>query len=248
VIDIGKCCRVASVISAQYAADESLMAYSAIDLTPFGFSNRDVILADELGYKEIPVGLLVEEIATEELWEIYRGTRVVKNGPNEWKVDAMFRLDPCPFVAGARTERGFTTTEETFHLLSGQKWPTVQGVSGHSLAAAWALLRAAKCKTNLISFAGPRVGDHAFAAYAMRVIPMLLRWVNEPDVVPKLPLPVWPHFDYMHAGPAGALDSSGMLNPLLDFGSRAAAWHALSTYQHLLDPTYPLDPRFAPAA
>ena len=95
---VGTSARCCGVISAEYDAAENVMAYSAIDATPFGFGNRDVILADELGYHDVPVGLLLEDLVTEEIWEIYRGTTVIPGGPNEWAVDAEVWLTPCPFA------------------------------------------------------------------------------------------------------------------------------------------------------
>lgn len=247
MIDLAKSARVAGVIAAEYSADESLMAYSAIDTTPYGFSNRDVILADELGFKDVPVGLLVEEISTEELWAIMRGTRVIAHGPNEWLVDLMVALDLCPFIPGARSERGFTTTYGTFHLLSGAKLPTLQGCGGHSLAAAWALLMAVEHKANLISFAGPKVGNRAFSDHAMQAIPELVRWVNHPDVVPKVPLEVWPLFEYMHAGPANEFDLSAKIRPDLSLEDRISAYHNIHTYWHAVDPSHPILPTYAAA-
>lgn len=233
-MELSKSCRCAGLISLCYAAPDTLEAYQAIDPSLFGYKLRDVILADELGFTAIPVGILVEDVDTEELLEAYRGTRVIPSGPNEWKVDAEFSLIPCPFMPGARTEKGFTSTEETFRLASGRPFPLVQTITGHSLAAAWALLRAVKYKMNLISFAGPRVGDKNFAEAAVQAIPDLVRWVNDPDIVPKVPVNVWPLWEYLHAGPAHELDSAGTVP------NSVGAWHSIHTYWHLIDPNHPL--------
>ena len=233
------------MISAEYDAAENVMAYSAIDATPFGFGNLDVILADELGFHDVPVGLLLEDLVTEEIWEIYRGTTVIPGGPNEWAVDAEVWLTPCPFAPGCRTHNGFTDTEKTFHLLSGRAFPTPQNVSGHSLAAAWALIRAAQLRANLVSFAGPKVGDREFADFAQQAIPLLVRWVNHPDVVPKVPLEIWPLFEYMHAGPANEFDSTDHVNQALPLDDRLEGYHNIHTYWHAVDPSHPLLPQFA---
>lgn len=251
VIRLGQCAQVAGVISAEYDADDSVMAYSAIDLAPFGFSNRDVILADELGFKGVPVGLLAMDLATGELWEIYRGTRVIHKGPNEWKVDAKFMLVPCPFIAGARSEQGFTSTEETFRLLSGRRFPPIAGAGGHSLAAAWALERAAKYRLKLISFAGPRVFDRAGSAAALELIPDFIRLVNKPDIVPDLPETVWPFFEYLHVGAADQFDSTAKIKAVLDpdpirnLALKAAAFHNIHTYWNAIDPVHPILPEYA---
>jgi hypothetical protein len=240
VIDLHtKSARCAGLISLCYGAEDTAPAYQAIDPTPYGYRLRDVILADELGFKGVPIGILVEDLETEELVAAIRGTRVIANGPNEWKVDAQVILDACPFVPGAKTERGFTSTFQTFRLLNGPAFPTVQLVTGHSLGAAWALLLAAFWKASLISFAGPKVGDRAFADYAVQAIPDLVRWVVDPDGVPKVPFWVWPLFQFLHAGPANELDPSGVVQ------SSWEAWHSLDTYWHLIDPTHPIRPEFA---
>lgn len=237
--------RACGVISAQYDADDSQMAYSALDLTAFGFQNRDVIVGDELGFKGVPVGLLCEDVQTEEIHEIYRGTRVIANGPNEWKVDAEAVLATCPFVPGAKSHLGFTSTAETFRLLSGRPFPVPQYVDGHSLAAAWALLRGTKVKASVISFAGPRVFDRAGADAAVQAIPNLLRWVHHSDIVPKVPVDLWPFFGFIHAGPATEFDSAAKIRGDLSFTDTIAAWHNIHTYWNAVDPTHPLAPQFA---
>ncbi len=231
--------RLAGVIQLCYDVIDTPDAYLLIDPSDLGYKLRDVILADELGFTGVPVGVLVEDLVTEEIVEAYRGTRVVVAGPNEWFIDAQVWLDPCPFVPGAKTERGFTSTEETFRLLSGKPFPTTNLITGHSLAAAWALLRATKFKTNMISFAGPRVGNRAFSDAATQAIPLLVRWVNDPDAVPKSPIPLWPLFEYIHAGPADELNSEGKVI----FDPRA--WHSLGVYRALIDPSQPIPPEFA---
>jgi Lipase (class 3) len=240
VIDLAKSSRCAGLIAACYAADNTTAAYLAIDPAALGYKLRDVILADELGFLAVPVGILVEDLATEEIVAVLRGTRVVLNGPNEWEVDVRVILDPCPFAPGARTERGFTETWKTFRLLSKEPFPIVQLVTGHSLGAAWALLLAAWWKASLISFAGPRVGDREFSDYAVQAIPLLVRWVNHRDIVPKVPFDVWPFFEYIHAGPANEIDSGDSVI------ASPEAWHSLDVYWSLIDPTHAVPLKFTP--
>lgn len=242
---VGTSARCAGVIAAEYLAADSVRGYSAIDLTPYRFKNRDVILGDELGFPGVAVGLLVEDMITEEIWEIYRGTRVIADGPNEWVVDAEFILRPCPFAPGCRTHYGFTTTESTFRLLSGNAFPVPQAIAGHSLAAAWALLRASRLRASLISFAGPKVGDREFADFATQAIPLLVRWIDHPDIVPKVPLEVWPLFEYMHAGSANEFDASPRINPSLSPEARISAYHNIYTYWAAIDPTQSILPEYA---
>lgn len=242
---VGVSARCAGTIAAIYAADDTVDAYGAIDPTPFGFNNRDVIIGDELGFIGVPVGILMEDVTTEEIWEAYRGTKVVANGPNEWGVDAKVLLIPCPFAPGCRTHDGFTQTETTFRLASGKQFPTAQAITGHSLAGAWATLRAGRTRASLISFAAPKVGDREFAEFAVQAIPQLIRWVDHPDVVPKVPLEAWPLFEYMHAGPANEFDATPKVNPDLSLADRLAAYHSIFTYLNAVDPTKPLLPQFA---
>lgn len=237
--------RGCGVIRALYDAADTAEAYRAVPVKGFGFEARDVILADELGYRDVPVGLLLEDLETEEIFEIYRGTRVVLNGPNEWLVDADVVLNPCPFAPGCRTHKGFTDAEETFHLLSGGRFPAVQRIVGHSLAAAWATLRGAKYGAKVIALASPRVGDQAFSDHAAQAIPELVRVVEELDVVPRWPRDVWPFFEYVHVGPAIEFAAGSGINPDLDAADRIEAWHNIDTYWNAMDPSHPVAARFA---
>lgn len=247
MIDLSLAARCAGLISACYDSEDTLSAYRAIDPAPFGCKMRDVILADELGFTGVPVGIMVEDLVTEEIGVVLRGTRVIANGPNEWEVDGQFALDPCPFVPGGRSHRGFTTTWRTFRLSNGSyAFPAVQLVTGHSLAAAWGLLAAAFWKANLISFAGPRVGDSSLVAYANQAIPSLVRFVNRPDIVPDVPLDIWPWFEYIHAEGEHGFDGSAWINQDLPFKTKLEAFHSIHVYWHAVDPSHPIPTQFAP--
>lgn len=172
---------------------------------------------------------------------VLRGT----DSEAEWRSDADAALVDCPFLPGARTHRGFTTIHQTLiadghtlrYFLAGCARPLI--VAGHSLGAALATLVAANVGgADLVTFAGPRVGDDAFATMAASRLASNWRFVNSPDVVPKLPLRLPPLFPYADVGPAHDLDSIGKVIV------NAHAWHDLDTYLHLLDPTHPLNPKF----
>lgn len=85
-------------------------------------------------------------------------------------------------------------------------------VTGHSLGGAVAILAAVVLKhrcgfgdVRLYTYAGPRVGDPAFAAAYDQSLPKSYRVVNDADLVPQVPLKrmrFWKflHADYAHVG------------------------------------------------
>jgi hypothetical protein len=122
-------------------------------------------------------------------------------------------------------------------------------VTGHSLGGALATLYVAENTAAghlsiplICTFASPRVGDPTFAAQFDQFGIASWRIVNEPDLVPKLPLLGFQHVDTEYA-----YNSGGSVEWSL------ACWHSLSTYLHLLDPNQPLSagciwpPKLAPA-
>jgi predicted lipase len=114
-------------------------------------------------------------------------------------------------------------------------------VAGHSLGAALTTLfvmeNDSKHKfdiTTCCTFASPRVGDLDFARAFDRLRIDSWRIVNTLDVVPKLP----PHLplllEYDHVDTAYPFTSSTFAKNSL------VCWHAMETYLHSLDATYPL--------
>lgn len=166
----------------------------------------------------------------------------------EWLSDATALLVECPFLAGTKTHQGFTEIYETLvtdgfslraHLVDHTR-PII--ITGHSLGAALATLVAtAVGGCDLVTFAGPRVGDDAFAHLAMSRLASNVRVVNTRDIVPNLPLPL-PEFPFAHLGVATEIDSEGQVAT----GPRCA--HNLVTYLHGLDPDIPVEAQCAPAA
>lgn len=166
----------------------------------------------------------------------------------EWQSDADCPLGDCPFLPGARTHRGFTAIYQSMIVdglalrafLSSKSRPLI--VTGHSLGAALATLVAADVGgVNLVTFAGPRVGDDAFAHMAMTRLAGNDRLVNAPDIVPRVPVRIEPDFPYAHLGVSIDLDSAGQVI------ENVHAWHSLDTYLHMIDPTVLLDPQFVPS-
>jgi len=109
-------------------------------------------------------------------------------------------------------------------------------VVAHSLGSALATLYVAdnsltkKVKTPLLcTLASPRVGDYTFATNFNNLGIASWRIVNEPDLVPKLPIfPFW-HIDAEHD-----------YNSLNSAVWSLECWHSIDTYLHLLNPQLPL--------
>lgn len=178
---------------------------------------------------------------------VLRGT----DSQAEWLADADAGLIPCPFLPGARTHRGFTQIYQTMvcdkqtlgaslkAILRAVEGRTLI-VAGHSLGAALATLAAVDVGgADLVTFAGPRVGDDRFVEMAQTRLASNTRIVNDPDLVPKLPVRAEPIFPYAHLGAALELNSAGQVK------DEPGAWHALPTYLHLIDPQQPVDPKDA---
>ena len=191
-----------------------------------------------------PYGVVYENTALAAWVVAIRGT----DSTCEWVSDATAALVPCPFMAGAQTHAGFTRIFSSLVVDGKPLAPYVAGlatggrviVAGHSLGAALATLVAvAAGGVDLVTFAGPRVGDDGFVAGGLARLASNTRVVNQPDVVPKVPFRLWPIFPYGDFGAELALDSGGQVKPDIH------AWHDLLTYLHLLDPKQPLDPQHA---
>lgn len=115
--------------------------------------------------------------------------------------------------------------------------------TGHSLGAALATLfvmeNDKKKKfdiTTSCTFASPRVGNLEFAR-AFDQLPIdSWRIVNTLDVVPKLPPHIPLLLEYDHVDTAYEFESSSFAKNSL------VCWHAMETYLHELNSTYPLRP------
>ncbi|KAH9297083.1 hypothetical protein KI387_028765 [Taxus chinensis] len=129
--------------------------------------------------------------------------------------------------------------------------------TGHSLGAALATLSAYDIKQMLhaihynqvpvtvFSFASPRVGNLAFAQQMENIGVKVLRFVNQRDVVPRVPgvfmnenmgflskLLHWLPWTYFHVGVKVCLKNN---SPLLKPTHKLAYFHNLEVYLHLLD-------------
>ncbi len=119
-------------------------------------------------------------------------------------------------------------------------------VTGHSLGAALATLYAAEnTLTNkiptvqaLYTFASPMIGDSTFVDIFNGLKLNSWRIINQQDIVRILP----PGPFYRHVNTEVAYDSTGKVQQSI------ACCHALSSYLHLIDPTYPLGSGCQPTA
>lgn len=143
---------------------------------------------------------------------VCRGTE-----PHEWN-DIQADLDALTAVAetAGRVHRGFKREVDDL-------WPRIEQAllhnerplwfAGHSLGGAMAAICASRCKVSsipsdpagLFTFGAPRIGDRRYVNYVRL---NYYRWVNNNDVVPRVP----PSFlGYRHAGQEIYLDHQGRI-------------------------------------
>ena len=140
--------------------------------------------------------------------------------PQEWndiRADANALTDLAETVG--RVHRGFKREVDDL-------WPLVKDhlvedgrdvwFTGHSLGGAMAMICAGRCELDdipihpvqVVTFGAPRVGTKRYVTHADLDI---LRWVNNNDVVARVP-PMW--MGYQHAGKLRYLDADGVLRKL----------------------------------
>jgi hypothetical protein len=135
--------------------------------------------------------------------------------------------------------------EHLKHHAGAAAAPGAIDVTGHSLGAALATLYTAENSLthklpairNLYTFASPMIGDQTFVDAFNGLGLSSWRVVNEQDIVRILP----PGINYRHVNTEVPYDSRGKVQQTL------SCCHALSSYLHLIDPTYPLGSGCQPA-
>jgi triacylglycerol lipase len=132
--------------------------------------------------------------------------------------------------------------EHLKHHAGAAAAPGAIDVTGHSLGAPLAILYAAEISLthNLpaYTFASPMIGDQTFVDAFNGLKLNSQRVINEQDIVQILPLGIF----YRHVSTEVPYDSRGKVQQTL------SCCHALSSYLHLIDPTYPLSSGCQPDA
>jgi triacylglycerol lipase len=141
-----------------------------------------------------PFGFIARNKTTGTVFVIFRGTESIE----DWLSDFIVTTKVHPW---GEVEEGFYRIFAQCAKLVRQvpgltPAPSRVVFAGHSLGAALATLAAAEIAqmgfpggVQLVTFAGPRVGDPVFADNFNKNIPCALRIVNTEDVVPTMPLP-----------------------------------------------------------
>lgn len=183
--------------------------------------------------------------------KIYSSLKVVKRKLAE---DRAFAMQAAPGAAAEPESYSGSFAEQLDQLANRRELargvrrtaaearpPRPMVVAGHSLGAALATLfvmeNDSKRKfdiTTSCTFASPRVGNLEFAR-AFDQLPIdSWRIVNTLDIVPKLPPHIPLLLEYDHVDTAYPFTSSAFAKNSL------VCWHAMETYLHSLDQSYPL--------
>ena len=176
-----------------------------------------------LGNSDI-FGLIGNNQAAKIAFVSFRGTQDFTDW--EHNLDALY--EPYGFIPGAGdVHMGFREIYKTLRDSIGAGLAAAcQGcdrlfVTGHSMGGALAVLSAPDLAANfppgmtpnLITLAGPRTGLVEFHHFFSQKIPVCYRVVATNDVVPNVPLPLFPLFMYEHVGTEVKVDG-GQIDPV----------------------------------
>jgi len=174
----------------------------------------------------------------------------------EWVDDVKFELVPFSDNAtDGRVALGFSEIFSSFTLATPDSASVVSLndyleslhdietliVVGHSLGSSLATLTAYSATQKVVSasvksltFASPLTGDPVFVdAYHSNIVDGI-RIVNQPDIVPRLPLPEMGYQHVWHEIEVSSFEQAEIVNSV-------ACYHSLNTYLHLLDSTVDLE-------
>ena len=192
-----------------------------------------------------PFGFVARNRASGNVFVTFRGTQSL----DDWMSDFTFPQVAHPW---GRAEQGFSLiydqcSQKVRAAVAGAPLSPNVFVTGHSLGAGLAVLATADLVNSgvapgagMYSFAGPRVGDLAFAAQFNLRVPVRWRIVNTEDIVTTVPLATPGLFSDEH--PHSPLGIMLMLSRNLNFehvgnavsftvhNGSIAANHAMATY------------------
>lgn len=202
----------------------------------------------------VSMGLVLQAQEGGEAVVAIRGTERIK----EWVQDAKFDDEPFDRVAGAgRTEDGFTDVYKSMAMGKGaEATKLVNGLAkvewkrevssfticGHSLGGAMATLFALDAAANaqaqfrnpaVYTYASPRTGNPEFVAKYNQLVAATYRFVDNVDLVPKLPLTT-KELAYTHVCAATEMDSLRLIPPRVRLQPNPVCWHILSSYIYLM--------------
>ena len=207
------------------------------------------------GDQRVIIGLVLQSDAGDAAI-VFRGTEGIK----EWVQDAQFLTTPFREVPNAgQSEDGFTQMYRSSTAGDGaaavpllpalggnlfNKPVTSMTIAGHSLGGALATLCALDVAANapaafrnptVFTYASPRTGDRSFAAAYSQRITNTYRYVDNVDLVPKLPKPLLvPLISYMHVSAQIEMDSLTLIPPRALLQPNPVCWHILSSYLYLM--------------
>ncbi len=175
----------------------------------------------------------------------------------EWIDDAKFEL--VPFSSNPKdgnVELGFNEIFKSFTVSqpNDEKFTALDDylsrlrnvkkiiVTGHSLGSSLATLTAyqvtrlrSNAKVQLLNFASPLTGDPKFAKAFQSKITDSIRIVNKPDIVPRMPFPLFGYRHIWHELAISSYSKPDIVNSVL-------CYHSLNTYLHVLDNSVSLEP------
>ena len=207
------------------------------------------------GDTRVLIGLILQAQGSGAAVVAIRGTEGIK----EWVPDAQFGDTPFAKVAEAgRTEDGFTAMYKSMTVgnvpgaqtvvdaLAGIPWKrpvTSLTICGHSLGGALATMFALDVAANKVApfspptvytYASPRTGNPDFATKYGQMISTTYRFVDNVDLVPKLPSPFFPGLPYRHVCEHLGMDSMTLIPPKVRLQPNPVCWHILSSYIYLM--------------
>lgn len=216
------------------------------------------------GASRVSIGLILQGQGDDEAVVAFRGTEGVK----EWVQDAHF--GDTAFLAvsdSGRAEDGFTAMYESAKVgdgpeaksvvsaLAGVAWQrpvTSLIVCGHSLGGSLATLFTLDVASNgaapfrnptVYTYASPRTGNPDFVAKYTEKIATTHRFVDNVDLVPKLPAPR----PYKHVCAETGMDSLTLIPPRVRLQPNPVCWHIRSSYRYLMS-LYSGGPKIPPEA